>query len=278
MFAEGVRSAAGCGNNGLMALGQRRSRKPPDELHPFGYGKELHFWTLIVATVLFAVAGGGTVAKGITRILDPHELQNVGWSYAVLGIAFCAAGNSWWTALKEFRSGQGDRTFLQAVQRAKDPTTLTVLFDNSANLVGLVIAFLGLFLAQLLHAPVIDGVASILIGVLMAAVSIGLMHQSKQLLLGESATPDLKDAVRALLERDDAVVDVEDMLTMQLSPQEVLLIATVRFRDGLSGGEVGTAISRLARSIRGNHPDIRWVYLEPLPTDIAQEVVHDRRE
>jgi cation diffusion facilitator family transporter len=267
MFAEGVRSAVGCGNNALMALGQRRSRKPPDELHPFGYGKELYFWTLIVATFLFAVTGGGTVAKGVLRLLHPQELKHVGWSYAVLALAACLAAYSWWKAFKEFRAGQGGRTFARGVEKAKDPTTLTVLFGNSADLVGLAIAFLGLLLAQLLHAPVIDGMASVLIGLLMAAVSVGLMYQSKQLLVGESATAELKEAIRTRIERDGAVAGVEEMPTMQLSPKDVLAIAVVRFKDGLTGEEVGAAIGRLIQGIKADHPEVRWVYLQPRPVE-----------
>jgi cation diffusion facilitator family transporter len=267
MFAEGVRSAAGCGNNALMALGQRRSRKPPDELHPFGYGKELYFWTLIVATFLFAVTGGGTVAKGVLRVLDPQDLKHVGWSYAVLALAACLAAYSWWKALRELRAGQGDRTFAEGVQKAKDPTTLTVLVGNSADLVGLTIAFLGLLLAQLLNAPVIDGVASILIGLLMAAVSVWLIYQSKQLLIGESATAELRKAIGTRIERDGAVARVEDLPTMQLSPKDVLVIAVVRFKDRLSGEEVVAAIGRPVRGIQADHPEVRWVYIQPLPVE-----------
>jgi cation diffusion facilitator family transporter len=263
MFAEGVRSAVNCGNSALLALGQRRSRKPPDRLHPFGYGMELYFWTLIVATVLFAVAGVGTVAKGVMRVLDPQELENVGWSYAVLGVSAVLAGRSWRAAVKEFQAGRGDRTLSQAVKKAKDPTALLTLFDGSASLVGLAVAFLGLLLTQLLDRPVLDGVASVLIGLLMAAVALVMVAQCKQLLVGESATREMKGAVRGRLEADEAVERVEDLLTRHLGPRDVLVTAVVRFRDGVSAGQAGGAVERVVEAVRGEHPEVTRVFIQP---------------
>lgn len=263
MFAEGVRSTANCGNSALMALGQRRSRKRPDELHPFGYGKELYFWALVVATVLFAVAGAGTVAKGVTRVLDPKELTHVGWSFAVLGVAAALAGYGWWKAFREFRAGQGDRTLVEGVKRAKDPTTLTVLFDSTASLVGLAVAALGLLLSRLLHAPVIDGIASVFIGLMMAAVAGFLVYQSKQLLVGESAVAGMKDDVRRVLEADDAVARVGELLTMHLGPKDVLVTAVVGFRPGLPGEVLVRAVERLSERVRAGHPEVTRIFIQP---------------
>lgn len=264
MFAEGVRSTVNSCNSALMALGQRRSRKPPDELHPFGYGKELYFWTLVVATALFVVGGGVTVAKGVLRVMNPpEELTNVGWSYAVLALATFLAGYGWWKAFREFRAGQGNRTFRRGVKKAKDPTTLTVLFDSSASLVGLAVTFLGLVLAQWFEAPAIDGVASIIVGLLMATVAGGLVYQSKQLLVGESATAELKAAVCERVEQDDAVAGVDELLTMHLSPEQVLAVAVVRFRGELSAGEVGEAVGRIEKAVRDEYPEVTRVFIHP---------------
>lgn len=263
MFADGIRSGIDCANDSLMALGQHRSKRPPDELHPFGHGKELYFWTLIVATNLFAVAGLGTVAKGVFQIVHPKELENVGWNYAVLGTAICLAGYSWWKAFKEFRAGQGNRSFGEGVEKAKDPTTLTALFDSSASLVGLPVAFLGVLLSDLLHAPVFDGVASVFIGLLMAAVAVFLVYQSKQLLVGESAAAELKKALRKHIEADDTIEGVRELVTMHLGPQEILAIAVVGFRGALSGEEVARTVGRLDEAIRAELPEVKRLFIQP---------------
>lgn len=264
MFAEGVRSAVNCGNAALLALGQRRSRRRADTLHPFGYGMEAYFWTLIVGTVLFTVAGVGAVVKGVLRVLDPQPLGNVGWSYAVLGLAAVLAGRACGKAWAEFRSGCGGHSVRVGVKKCKDPVTLTVLLDSAASLVGLAVAFLGLLLSRLLNAPVLDGVASVLVGLLMAAVAVGLVVQSQQLLIGESATAELKSAVRDRLGRDAAVAGVDDLLTMHLSPRDVLAVARVRFRGGLSGDELAEAAGRLAEAVRAAHPELTRVFVEPV--------------
>jgi cation diffusion facilitator family transporter len=263
MFADGARSAVGCANAGLMALGQKRSRKPADDLHPFGYGMELYFWTLIVAATLFVVGGVATVGKGVYGILYPAELTNVGWSYAVLAAAAGFAGYGWHKAWREFQAGRGDRTFRQAVKKAKDPTTLTVLFDGTASLVGLAVAFLGIFLGKWFGLPALDGVASVVIGLLMAATTAGLVYQSKQLLVGESATAELKAAIRERIEGDETVEGIGELLTMQLAPREVLVAGTVRFRGGLSAAEAAEAVGRVEGGLRAAHPEVKRVFLEP---------------
>lgn len=218
LFAEGVRSLVNCGNGGLLALGQRRSRKPPDELHPFGYGMELYFWSLVVAASLFVVAGGATVAKGVVKLLDPQPLSHVGLSLGVLGLSAALAGRAAWKAWREFQAGREGRPAWQAVRKAKDPTTLTVLFDNAASLLGLAVAVAGVGLAAARDEPAYDAAASIVIGLLMAAVAVGLTVQCKSLLVGESATAELKAAIRVRVEGDPAVERVEELLTMHLSP------------------------------------------------------------
>jgi cation diffusion facilitator family transporter len=263
LFASGVQSLVNCGNAGLLALGQRRSKKPPDDQHPFGYGMELYFWSLLVAVVLFAVAGGATAARGVAKVLDPKPLTGVGWSYGVLAVSAAFAVRAWRVAFKEFRAGQGDRPFWRAVRKAKDPTTLTTLFEGSASLFGLAVAFLGLLLAHRLDAPVIDGAASVVIGLLMAGVATGLVYQGKQLLVGESATAGLKDALRTTVERDAAVDRVEELLTMHLATDDMLMTAVVRFRGDLSGGDVADAVARLIRGVRSAHPEVKRAFVQP---------------
>lgn len=263
MFAEAMRSAVNCGNAALLALGQRRCRRPADRSHPFGYGRELYFWTLTVATVLFTLAGVWTVVKGVYRVLHPQPLANLGWSYAVLALAAVLALRGWRKAWAEFQAGRGGRPLPEAVRVAKDTTTTTVLLDSSASLVGLTIAFLGLALSQALNAPVLDGLASVLVGLVISAVAGWLVVQSKKLLIGECAAPELTRAVRERVGADPAVAGIEDVLTMHLGPKDVLLIAVVRFRAALGAADLAAAVGRIAEGLRCDHPELTRLFIQP---------------
>jgi len=265
MLAEAVHSLVDTANNLLLYLGQRRSSRPPDPQHPFGYGKELYFWTLIVALVIFTLGGVVTVIEGVVRVVQPEELTGLTWNYAVLGLAAVFNGFSWAVALKEFLAGKGDRSLWQALKKAKDPTILTVLCEDSASLVGLVIAFLGLFLGDRLHLPALDGIASILIGLLLGAVAVGLAYQSKVLLVGETANDEVVNDVRALAEKDPDVEEIGDLLTMHLSPKDILLNLKIRLREGLSVPDLEGAVDRLEHAIRERHPDVKRIFIEPGP-------------
>jgi len=267
LLAEAVHSTVDTGNSLLMYFGQRRSAKPPDDLHPFGYGMELYFWTLVVALVMFAVGGVVTVAEGVARILHPEELGSPGWGYAVLAASALFNGYTWVVAVREFRAGQGGKGFWRALEHAKDPTTLTVLFEDTASLLGLLAAFLGLLLSQLLENPVFDGAASVVIGLLLGAVGAGLVWQCKTLIVGESATAEVKDSVSAIATGDGAVERVTDLRTMHLGPRDVLVNMRVRFRDDLPARAVGEAVDRLERAIRDKHPEFRRVYIAPAARD-----------
>jgi cation diffusion facilitator family transporter len=267
MLTEGVHSAVDTINSLLLYVGLRRSARPPDEQHAFGHGMELYFWTLLVALLIFAVGGGVTIAEGVVRLLRPAPLEHVGWSYAVLGIAAVFNTWTWAVAGRRFLRHKGDRTIWQALRRAKDPTVLTVLFEDTASLIGLALAFLGILLGQLLGLPVLDGVASILIGLLMATVAAGLVYQSKTLLVGETANDEVLDDIRSVVERDDAAREVVDLLTMHFGPHEVLLNLKLRFRDHLSTREIGEAVDRIEKEIRDRRPEVRRIFVEPAPSD-----------
>ncbi|HLJ92806.1 MAG TPA: cation diffusion facilitator family transporter [Gemmataceae bacterium] len=269
MLAEGVHSSVDTINSLLLYLGLRRSQKPADETHPFGYGLELYFWTLVVALLMFAVGGGLTIAEGIYHVLQPEELGSVGWSYTVLGLCMAFNGFTWAVAVKQFWVSKGNQGFWQAVRKAKDPTILTVLFEDSASLVGLVIAFLGIFLTRFFDLPALDGIASILIGVLLGGVAIGLVYQSKTLLAGESANEETVQSIRKLVQSDNAVEKIENLLTMHLSPEEILLNLKIRFRDGLPIRAVGEAVDRLEERLRAEHPELKRIFIEPGPLTAA---------
>src|SRR5919109_2798720 len=205
MISEGIHSLVDTGNGGLMLLGVHRSRRPADDRHPFGYGKELYFWTLIVAIVIFAVGGGISAYEGLLHVLHPSHLENPTWNYVVLGLSLVFESYSFIVALKAFQSAKGDLSLWQSIETSKDPTTYTVLFEDSAALLGLVVAFAGVFFSQVFDIAYFDGAASILIGVILAVVAILLAYESKGLLVGEAVDPKTLKDIRRLAESDARV-------------------------------------------------------------------------
>ena len=262
MFSEGVHSLVDTGNQLLILLGIRRSRKPADARHPFGYGKELYFWSLIVAMLLFGIGGGIAVYEGVTHLQHPGALENPTWTYVVLAIAFVVEGAAFYVALRELRKETGDQSLWQAVRGSKNPAVFTVLIEDTAAGLGLIVAFLGVFLGHRLHNPYLDGVASLVIGLILAVMAVFLAFESKGLLLGESASPALVRAVRQLVTADPAVRGAADPLTMHFGPDQVLLNLDVQFRDDLSAAEVATAVDRLERAIREAQPSVTRIFIE----------------
>ena len=216
---------------------------------------------------MFAIGGCATLLEGMRRILKPHELTDLAWNYAVLGVSFVFNGITWWVAFKEFRQAKGNASYWQGLKRLKDPSIITVLLEETASLAGLALAFLGIFLGKHFDLPVLDGLASVLIGLLLSAVSIGLVYQSKVLLIGESVNCEVVDSIRSLLEEDESVEEIKDLLTMHLSPQDILLTLNVRFRDGFDTRQVGEAVERLKHRLCAEHPDLKRIFIEPSPVD-----------
>jgi cation diffusion facilitator family transporter len=262
MLSEGIHSLVDTGNGLLLLLGIRLSQRPADARHPFGHGKELYFWTLIVAILIFAVGGGMSMYEGITHISHPNPLTNPLWNYVVLGLAMVFEGYSWSVALREFRVAQREQELWRAVHTSKDPTIFTVLFEDSAALLGLVVALVGVYLGHRLQNPYLDGAASIAIGVILAAVAVLLAYESKGLLVGESASAQAVASIRRVTESDPAVERVGPLLTMHLGPHEVLLNIEIQFRQSLSAAEMEAAIDRVESVIRGQHPDVKRIFIE----------------
>lgn len=262
MLSEGIHSTVDTGNQLLLLLGLKKSRKPPDANHPFGHGKELYFWSLIVAVALFGIGGGMSIYEGITHLLHPHPLEDPTWNYATLGLAFLFESVSWWIAVKELREQIGDKGMWTSLRASKDPSVVTVFFEDSAALAGLIVAFLGVFLGHRLNSPTADGIASIVIGLILAAVAVFLVRESKGLLLGESADPAIVKEIRDLARSLPAVADVQCPLTMHFGPEEVLLNLEIDFRPGLPPGEITQAINRLEEEIREKHPEFKRIFIE----------------
>lgn len=261
MLSEGIHSLVDTGNGWLLLYGLRKSRKPPDMTHPFGHGMELYFWSLIVAITIFAVGGGVSLYEGVSHLLRPKPLENPLWSYGVLGCAFVFEGVSWLFGWKAFRQTKGERGVLEAIHTSKDPSTFMVVFEDSGALIGLVIAFCGVFLGHQLNNPYLDGVASIGIGLMLGLMSTFLAYESKGLLIGEGIERETLRALRSLVERDTSIDKVSRLLTMHFGPHEVMLVLDVRFRTELSAAEVRKSIARLKRNIKEEHPDITRIFL-----------------
>lgn len=262
MLSEGIHSLVDTGNGGLLLLGVHKSKKPPDVAHPFGHGKEIYFWSLIVAILIFALGGGMSVYEGVTHIMQPHPIENPIWNYLVLAIAFVFEGISSFFAFRAFRQEMTGGGVLQTIRASKDPTTFTILFEDSAALLGLVVAFVGIFLGHELNLPYLDGVASIVIGLILAVVAVFLAYESKGLLIGESVDPGTLESICAIANADSAVVAVRNARSMHFGPQDVLLTLDLLFRDELTATDIAAAVNRLEAKIRDQHSEIKRIFIE----------------
>lgn len=263
MLSEGIHSVVDTGNGALLLLGIRLSQRPADDEHPFGYGLDLYFWTLIVAVLIFGIGGGVSFYEGIQHVMHPGELQDPTANYIVLGLAIVFEGAAWWLALKGFLQAKNqDHGVWQAIRHSKDPTTFAVLFEDSAAMLGLVVAFLGIYFGHLFEMPVLDGVASIVIGLILMGVALLLIRETRGLLIGESADPATEANVREIATADPAVQRVRKPLTLHFGPETILLALDVHFHDELSADDVEIAIDRLEATIRAQHPQIKHIFLE----------------
>jgi len=260
MLSEAIHSVVDTGNGLLMLLGVRKSRRPPDSDHPFGHGHELYFWTLIVGVLIFAVGGGMSVYEGIMHILHPTLPENPVWSYSVLAVATVFEGTTWLLGWKAFNLERGRKGVLETIHDTKDPTSFTVLLEDSAALLGLVFAFLGIFFGSQLQMPSLDGVASVLIGLLLCGVAVLMVYESKGLLIGEGLDRQELASIHALVQADPAVERVRHLHTMYLGPHEVLLTIELRFHSDITALEVRRAVRRLQEVIQTRHPDVRRIF------------------
>jgi cation diffusion facilitator family transporter len=263
MLSEGVHSLVDSLNEVLLMYGMRRAARPPDASHPFGYGRELYFWSFIVALLVFALGAGVSVYEGVSHLLHPHMIEKPLVNYAVLLAAGAFEGRSWWIALRAFRAGQGDKGFLRAFRDSKDSVTFTVLFEDSAALLGLLLAFAGTAGAQWFGESAIDGVASIGIGVVLAISSLLLARETKALLIGEPATPDTRASMLRIVQDDPAVRTANGVLTTQMGPQQVIVALSAEFEDGLDTGAIEQAVERVEKALRAAHPDLAALFVKP---------------
>jgi cation diffusion facilitator family transporter len=262
MLSEGIHSVVDTGNGALLLLGVRNSKRPPDATHPFGHGGEIYFWSLVVAILIFALGGGMSVYEGVTHIRHPNLIGDPTWNYVVLALAILFESISFYFAIKAFRKEQGRQGVWQTIRGSKDPTTFTILFEDTAALLGLVVALIGIFLGHQLNNPYLDGAASITIGVILGIVAAFLAYESKGLLIGEGVNPQTLESIRAIAITDPAVAEIRNALTMHFGPHDVLLTLDIRFEKELTAAEIAAAIEELEKKIQVRHPDIKHVFIE----------------
>lgn len=262
MLSEAIHSVVDSGNQLLLLHGIRRARRAPDEKHPFGYGMELYFWTFVVAILIFAIGSGLSFYEGVQHLLHPEPMTNPTVNYVVLALSMVFEGVAWTIAYREFSRTRGDASILSAIRHSKDPTVFTVLFEDTAAMIGLLIAFVGVMGSHLFGIHEMDGIASIGIGTVLAAVAVLLAIESKGLLIGEGADPATVRDISTIFDADARISRTNEILTMHFGPNEILLNASFDFVDGLPAEEVEAAISEFEREIKKRHPSIRRVFIE----------------
>ena len=262
MLSEAIHSVVDTCNQMLLLYGMKRADRPADEEHPFGYGRELYFWTFVVAIILFGLGAGVSVYEGVRKIISPHEVENPMVSYLVLGAAMVFEAAAWTIAFREFRKTKGNMGYIEAVRRSKDPALFTVLFEDTAAMAGLIVAFVGIGLGQLLEMPILDGVASLGIGIILAITAALLAFETKGLLIGESASREVVRGIRRVAGEQTGIIQVNELLTMHLGPEDVLLTLSLDFADSLSSADVETIISALEERIKQRFPEITRVFIE----------------
>ncbi|PPD57603.1 cation diffusion facilitator family transporter [Dehalogenimonas etheniformans] len=265
MISEGIHSLVDTGNGGLILLGMKESKKSADALHPFGYGKSLYFWTLVVSVSIFGIGGGLSLYEGISHIrhVAPEAVtSNPTINYIVLGIATLIEGWSFSIAIREFRKSKGQKRSWQFIKSTKDPSTFTVVLEDGAAMLGLIFAFLGVFFGHLFHNPYLDGTASIIIGLLLMSVAFVLAFETKGLLLGEGADPQTVADIRLKVVSDPAVDQAAEILTMYMGPHDLLVNLGVKFKTGITAEKMHDAIHRIEKNINADYPECVRVYIE----------------
>ncbi len=262
MLSEGIHSIVDTGNQVLLLYGLKRASMPPDSKFPFGHGKEVYFWSFVVAILIFAVGAGVSLYEGIQHMLHPAHIVDPTINYIVLGLAMVFEGVAWLFALKEFKHAKGNLDYVTAVKRSKDPTLFVVLFEDSAAMLGLVVAFLGVFLTQVTHIALFDGLASVIIGFILAGTAIWLAIETKGLLIGEAAEPEVIQGIRNMAKAYPDILHVNEVLTMHMGPEFILVNLSVNFSDANVSDDIENIISKLDKQIKSEFPQVKRVFVE----------------
>ena len=263
MLTEGFHSVVDSGNQVLLLYGQKKAKRPADEAHPFGYGRELYFWAFVVAILIFAIGAGVSIFEGWRHIQKPEPLSSPTINYVVLAISFALEGSSWTIAVREFAKAKGDMGWWDAIHRSKDPAGFIVLFEDSAALAGLVIAGVGIWASHAFNEPRIDGAASIAIGVILALVAVLLARESKGLLIGERADPAIIATIRRIVAAHPAIISVNHVRTIHTAPDSIFAAISADFDDAVTMGNGETMIETMEDELRAAVPTLSSIYIRP---------------
>ena len=262
MLSEAIHSVVDTGNQTLLLYGLHRANRKPDDRHPFGYGGEVYFWSFVVAILLFAVGSGFSLYEGVLKVMNPHPVKNVMISYLVLGGAIVFEAGAWYVAAREFNKTRKGRPILRTVLDAKDPSIITVLLEDSAAMLGLIAALVGIWLGQVTGNPVFDGIASIVIGVILALAAIFLAIETKGLLIGEAAHPEVTATLKSIIAEQASVLRTNEILTMHIGPTDVLVNASLDFKDSVNSVEIERTVSEIEEKIKEAYPRVTRIFIE----------------
>jgi cation diffusion facilitator family transporter len=278
MLTEGIHSVVDSLNQLLLLWGRRQSRKPADRQHPFGYGRELYFWSFVVAVLVFALGAGVSVYEGVIHILEPEHAVSPWVAYTVLAIAFLLEGGSTVAAFREFRAAKGSLGWFQAVRISKDPPAFIVLLENGAAMAGILVAAVGVALSQATANPFWDGAASVIIGLILGVTALVLAVESKALLIGEAADPELVESIRAAADMEAGIVGVGHILTVHSSPDQITVVMSADFEDELTAGEVERIIARIEERVEKHWPAVKRLYIRPQQDAVQIKAEIDARQ
>jgi len=262
MLSEGIHSLVDTGNQVLLLLGLKRAKKPADENYPFGHGKEIYFWSFVVAILIFAVGAGISIYEGVHSLIDPHPIKSPIINYIVLGCAILFEGGATYLAWKEFNKTKGDRGYVEAIRKSKNPSLFVVLFEDSAAMLGLFVALTGVGLSQLTDKLYWDGLASIIIGFILGGTAIWLAYETKSLLIGESASKEINRKVKEMIGQSEGVIQVNEVLTMHMGPDFILATISVNFDDQTKAGNLEEIIASSSAMIKSEIPEIKRIFIE----------------
>ncbi len=262
MFSEGIHSVVDTGNQVLLLFGLKQAKKPADKKYPFGHGKEIYFWCFVVAILIFAVGSGLSIYKGVAHITHPHVITDPIVNYLVLGIALIIEMFVFWIAIKEFNKYKGDKKYLEAIQKGKDPGLFVVLLEDAAATLGLIVAMVGIAVSQLTGNYVYDGIASIGIGIILAVIAILLAYETKGLLIGESADEKVVKGIQSKVSSFAGVERVNEVLTMHMGPEYILVNLSVEFNDDIQTQEMESVVAKIDKEIKNEFNHVKRVFIE----------------
>ena len=263
MTSEAIHSLVDTGNSLLLLYGIRRAKQTPDHTHPLGYSREIYFWSFIVAVLVFALGAGVALYEGIAHILNPEPIQSPLINYIVLAISALLDGATWWLALRQFKGSLNFGALFNKFRTSKNPTQFVVLFEDTAGMIGLIIAFAGTYFSVMLKLPMLDGVASILIAVVLATTAVLLAVETKGLLIGETADQSVIDSILTISGKMQGVVHANGVITAQIGPEQIVVMLSIEFADELRTPEIEEKVLEIERQVRNQHHEVTALFIKP---------------